>query len=152
MLGKLFSLEVSHPANISHRPSHMANQSNLFTDLTGPSAAPPLKKSSCHPTIGKDYTVSLVASYRRVSAPEDNLIKSFESGVTPVVTALFNLKSAAKPDVQLICLKALTSDAGQTNDTNSSPSASLGVEVRKSTGQSLVGLLGFVVALWQIFA
>lgn len=78
----------------------------------------------------------------------------FESGVTPVMTAFFNLtsKSALAPDVQLTCLKPLPSTVGQTNDTGSNPSKSSAAGGESGIVEPMVGLMGFVGILWQLFA
>ena len=96
--------------------------------------------------------VSLVASYRRVSATDIGLIEPFESGVTPVMTALFDMKSnATAPDVQLTCLKPLTSNAGETSDTGTPAHGSSAAMNDIGRAGSLIVLLSFVSVMSQLF-
>ena len=119
--------------------------------MTGATAATTLKEGSCHPTTGKDYDVSLVASYRRISSPEYDQIEPFQSGVTPIMTVFFDQqsKSAAAPDVKLTCLKALTSTAGETTDTGSKNSKSSAFRVKMTRTGYTIGVLSFVGVLIQ---
>ncbi|KAL9108923.1 MAG: hypothetical protein Q9227_006319 [Pyrenula ochraceoflavens] len=122
----------------------------LVKDLTGPTAAPLLRVGSCYPTTGTNYEFSLVESFRRASAPEYELIEPFESGVTPVLTAFYNSTSDSfiTPDVDLTCLKALTSTAGETNDISSKSAKSPSDRMDIAGAGYLALLLSFTVGLF----
>lgn len=137
----------------STRQSFNTSFSNEL-DLTGPSVAHAVNEGSCHPTTGDDYEVSLVASYRRVSEPIYDRVMPFLSGVTPVMTAFFDFSTqnstSATPDVQITCLKALTSTAGMTVEIDDGPHKSSIATITYSKSDHIVWLLSFLGLLYQL--
>ncbi|KAL9112236.1 MAG: hypothetical protein Q9227_003354 [Pyrenula ochraceoflavens] len=124
------------------------------TELTGPTVPPPLQETGgCHPSTGPSFTLSLIQSTRFISAPNYDLIMPFVSGVTPVLTAVFgsssNRSSNDAADVQLTCLKPLTSQAGETDDVAGKTHGSAGSKVLAGRANSVVAWVG-LAALWML--
>ncbi|EAW24477.1 uncharacterized protein NFIA_040530 [Aspergillus fischeri NRRL 181] len=85
-------------------------QEGIHVDaLTGPSASLPIADlRSCRPTTGKDYSVSLVESYRSAVRYEQPDLNDTLHGVTPVVTVFYPNSSSSQQampvEVHLSCL------------------------------------------------
>jgi hypothetical protein len=62
----------------------------LFRALTGPRAARPIKQGDCHPTVGKDYDLTLVASDHLTSPSRNSSeLVPILFGITPIMTVVY---------------------------------------------------------------
>jgi hypothetical protein len=92
-------------------------------DLTGLNFTGPSEQGDCHPTTGKNYSISLVDSYSITGPDEETFIGNFLSGITPIMTIFFSngpeitdgnvvAGSLGPPGLHLTCMKAVGSLAG----------------------------------------
>lgn len=95
----------------------------LARPLTGATAARPVKQGDCHPTVGKDYDLALVAS-NRLTSPSWNVtdVAPILSGVTPVMTVVYG-GSLPEAEVDMSCLKALPPKEDTTTKKAGEPAA-----------------------------
>lgn len=74
------------------------------------------KNDNCLPSTGKDYTISLAASFRKPLPLDWKKGNQMATGVTPVMTVFFG--DSSKPEVGLTCMKPLHGSGGMKVDTD----------------------------------
>lgn len=83
--------------------------------MSGKFASPHIEQSQCHPTTGKDYDLSLIASFRNeTSGRELSQLSPILNSITPVMTVF---RKDNETGVELSCLKLVDEQANQTVDT-----------------------------------
>lgn len=82
--------------------------------LTGNDVSKPIELGDCHPTAGKDYGLTLVATHR-VTAPSRNTsdIEAVLNGITPIMTVFYGDKKGHS-QINLSCLKTVGTEQGST--------------------------------------
>ncbi|KAF1357552.1 hypothetical protein EJ07DRAFT_157552 [Lizonia empirigonia] len=86
----------------------------LATPLSGSSSPAPLPQSPCHPTTGRNYTLSLIASTRTTTTSRAvSHLGPILNAIHPVMTLV---RGANETRAQLSCLKLVEQEAGQTLD------------------------------------
>ncbi|MCJ1366313.1 hypothetical protein MMC16_005441 [Acarospora aff. strigata] len=79
----------------------------LVRPLTGATAAPPVKQGDCHPTVGKDYDLALVASNRLTPLSRTSRdLAPILFGVTPIMTVVYG-GGVPEPQMDMSCLKTI---------------------------------------------
>jgi hypothetical protein len=77
----------------------------------------------CHPTTGKNYSISLADSYSITGPNETAFIGNFGTGITPIMTVFFPnvssttgattaISSWGSPELHLTCMRTVGSLAG----------------------------------------
>ncbi|KAF9700495.1 hypothetical protein EKO04_001233 [Ascochyta lentis] len=86
--------------------------------LTGISAPAKIEQKQCHPTTGRDYDLSLIASIRKeASGRELSKLAPILNAITPVMTII---SKGNDTGVELSCLKLVEMKANQTVDSQPS--------------------------------
>lgn len=79
----------------------------LVRPLTGATAVRPVKQGDCHPTVGKNYDLSLVASNRLTSPSRNSTdLSPILFGVTPIMTVVYG-GGVPEAGVDMSCLKTI---------------------------------------------
>ncbi len=114
--------------------------------LTGPTVASPAPRGDCHPTVEKDYNLTLVASHR-LTAPSRNSteLASILFGVTPIMTVVYG-GNTSEPAIDMTCLKTVGSRANMTIDM---PNAAASRTGERST-VLILGLFSLLACIWGV--
>lgn len=100
----------------------------LVRPLTGATAAQPVKQGDCHPTVGKDYDLTLVASHRLISPSRGSKdLGAILFGVTPIMTVVYG-GGVPEAEVDMSCLKTITPKGDTTTKKSDGPPARVGAK------------------------
>ncbi|GKT49096.1 uncharacterized protein ColSpa_09277 [Colletotrichum spaethianum] len=132
-----------------------------FVNTTGGSIVGPdvssssiqLQNEGCQPVVPQEYELHHVAEMRQILPTGENNpgLAGGRSGVTPVLSVLYEDEDDRSPDVQLVCLRTYTSDGQEmpdtiNNDENRGESGAT-TSAPGTLSVAVAGLLGFAALM-----